>query len=59
MGRDKEEAGESTRKLFEKYYPDIVDQMKRRIENKKVFDWILDRFDVGEEEWKDDREGRS
>lgn len=56
MRSGEEESGESTRKMFEKYYPDIVDQMSRRVENRKVFDWILTQFDVVDEEWTDDRD---
>lgn len=56
MGRDDEQSGSSVRQMFERYYPDIVDQMNRRIENRKVFDWIFDRFNVSDEEWQDDRE---
>ncbi|MGA7306113.1 MAG: trigger factor, partial [Rhodothermales bacterium] len=56
MGQADDQSGDSVRKMFEKYYPDIVDQMSRRIENRKVFDWILDQFDLSEKEWQDDRE---
>jgi len=57
MGKSDEQTGDSVRKMFEKYYPDIIDQMTRRIENRKVFDWIFDHFDLSEKEWQDDREG--
>lgn len=56
MGQADDQSGDSVRKMFEKYYPDIVDQMSRRVENRKVFDWILDHFDLSEKEWQDDRE---
>jgi len=56
-GRRNEQSGQSVRKMFEKHYPDMIDQMSRRIENRKVFDWIFDQFMVEEVEWTDDREG--
>lgn len=47
--------GESIRKMFEQHYPDMIEQMKRRIENRKVFDWIFSQFEIVTEEWQDDR----
>lgn len=57
MGGDSDDnSGESVRKMFEQHYPDMVDQMRRRIENRKVFDWILDQVELEDEEWVDDRD---
>jgi trigger factor len=49
--------GQSMRQLFEKNYPEMIDQMERRIESKKVFDWLLDRLQVEDKPWVDDRVG--
>ena len=56
MGGGEEGSGESVRALFEKSYPAMIDQMERRIENRKVFDWILAQFQVEDEVWSDERE---
>ena len=56
MGGGEEGSGESMRAIFEKSYPAMIEQMERRIENQKVFDWVLDQFQVEDEVWTDERE---
>jgi trigger factor len=51
-----EGSGESMRQLFEKNYPEMIDQMERRIESRKVFDWLLGRMKIEDKEWVDERE---
>ncbi len=56
MGREEEDSGESIRKTFEKHYPNMIPQMERRLENKKVFEWLLEQFEIEDQVWQDDRD---
>ena len=56
MGGGESGSGESVRKMFEQHYPDMITQMERRIESRKVFDWLLDQVKLEDEEWVDDRD---
>jgi trigger factor len=55
MGGGEEGSQESIRAVVEKNYPAMVEQMERRIENQKVFDALLDQFQLEDGDWTDDR----
>jgi len=52
-GDGDQSSGKSMRAVFEKNYPEMIDQMERRIENQKVLDWLLSQFQVEDEVWSD------
>lgn len=49
------ETGASVRKMFEEHYPEMIGQMQRRIENQRVFDWLIEQVEIVDKEWEDDR----
>jgi hypothetical protein len=51
-----EASADSVRAFVEQSYPDVFDRMQRRIQSEKVFDWLVDKFEVEEKEWTDDRD---
>lgn len=53
-----EASADSMRAIVEQRYPDLLERMERRIENRKVFDWLFGQFAVEEEEWVDDKDAK-
>jgi len=51
MGGGDEGLGESMRAMFQKSYPGMIDQIERRVENRKVFDCLFDQFQIESEVW--------
>ncbi len=56
IGGGAKNSGESMRAMFQRSYPAMIDQMEHRIENQKVFDFLLGQFQVEDEVWNDERD---
>ena len=54
MGSEDAPSG-SVRRFVEQSYPGVVERMEKRLESKKVFDWLIGEFDIKEEPWVDER----